>query len=60
MNMGVEQYVYHRLKKPFVDIVGEVGSNLYDNYYGWINMSKNKNEMEAIGKTRLRVLLKGS
>lgn len=60
MNMGVEQYIYYGLNKPFIDIEGEVGSDLHDNNFEWINLLNNKRILETIGKSRLNIMLKGS
>ncbi len=60
MNMGIEQFIYTYLKKPKLDIQGEVASNLdYD--VDWIEVVDNlkiQEKQEAI-KNNINILFKG-
>lgn len=60
MNMGVEQYVYHELGKPDIDIKGEVATSLSMEKPEWINLEikcKKENKMVNFGGSK--ILLKG-
>ena len=60
LNMGVEQYVYHYLGCPRVEIVGDVSSSLSDPCPNWINQAE-ADQDAAVKKSTARgkILLKG-
>ena len=60
LNMGVEQYVYHELGEPIIEIKGEVASSLSIEKPAWINQDikyKQENKKVSIGGSK--ILLKG-
>ncbi len=60
MNMGVEQYVYRLLKKPYIRIIGEVASELDGTNVYWINSQKSLESVIDKHNKVYSVLLKGS
>lgn len=62
LGMGIEQYVYHEIGCPKVEIVGEVIGNLSRSRPSWINQNENNKEKEKMqikGLTEHTVLVKG-
>lgn len=63
LGMGIEQYVYEKLGRPDLQIVGEVVSNLNQKEIpGWINQNLQSNKAESIkvkSGTARCVLIKG-
>lgn len=62
LNMGVEQYVYHMLKKPQITIVGDVSSELQAELPYWINSDNCTKQTDNSSKANVkkcRLLLKG-
>ncbi len=60
MNMGVEQYVYHEVGEPDIEINGEVAASLSPEKPAWINQNirnKKENKMLSVGSSK--ILLKG-
>lgn len=62
LGMGIEQYVYHKLQCPQLNIVGEVVSDLNGSFPRWINQDVGKN-VEKRAEVQLgeehSVLIKG-
>ena len=61
LNMGVEQYVYHKIGRPELTTVGDVSSSLDGNCPDWINLDYTNSEQKT-GKVSLdgkKVLFKG-
>ena len=62
LNMGVEQYVYHELGKPTLDIVGDVSSELTGEKPYWINQTATENPVKKEKRKSVgghKVLIKG-
>lgn len=63
LGMGIEQYIYNKLGRPTLDIVGETISNLSDpEIPGWVNQNsaQNKsNQMQIKDLSAHTVLVKG-
>ena len=60
MNMGIEQFVYNYLKKPQIEIKGEVASNL-DGQVDWIEIVENL-EIQTASASKMNnknILFKG-
>ena len=58
LNMGVEQYVYHHLGRPEIDVVGEVSSNLDGSCPDWIN-SEDVDGRDKKLSTKHKIVVKG-
>ena len=59
LNMGVEQYVYHMLGRPKLQIVGEVSSSLKSPCPEWINQTQQTNSAQKKKTARGKILIKG-
>lgn len=59
LNMGVEQYVYHYLGCPRVEIVGDVSSSLEDPCPDWINQEKTYQSHAAKTAAKGIIVIKG-
>lgn len=62
LGMGIEQYVYNKLARPDLDIVGEVISDLSGEAPGWINRNiaeSTAQQMKIGNLTEHAVLVKG-
>lgn len=60
LNMGVEQYVYHELGRPNLEIIGEVSSSLDTEKPDWINQSPNSVLSEQRSELRgSKIVVKG-
>lgn len=59
LNMGVEQYVYHLLGKPEVEILYPVASSLNALLPNWINQNAGQKALKK-KETTSKILLKGS
>jgi len=59
LNMGIEQYVYNKLNKPELEIVGEVASNPKEGEYFWINSGTGKTQEKAKVVTNKKIIIKG-
>lgn len=62
LGMGIEQYVYNKLGRPKLTVVGEVISNLSGEEPGWINQNNEKSsgeQMKIDNLTEHAVLIKG-
>jgi FkbH-like protein len=61
MNMGIESWTYHHLKKPSIDIVGEVSSKISNTKPNWIFHQKKsryndkKNKLDSKGKKEILI-----
>lgn len=59
LNMGVEQYVYHKIGKPKLKIVGEVSSSLDGECPDWINLQSIESEKHEKNRVTGRLVVKG-
>jgi FkbH-like protein len=62
LNMGVENWLYERLGRPRLDVVGEVLTDLRSSWYvDWINVGGRSGEgSETATKQQGRVLIRGA
>ena len=58
IGMGIEQYVFHYLNKPHLDIVGEVSSSLNCSKPTWINKSSKQIRVQQT-KLSKKIVIKG-
>lgn len=60
IGMGIEQYVYAKIGRPYLSVVGDVASDLYlCDRITWINEWRDEDSIMGI-TTSLKVLFKGS
>lgn len=59
LNMGVEQYVYHHLGCPKLEIIGEVASDLSGGMPDWINVSSDTSSTVKQNMDAGKILIKG-
>ena len=59
LNMGIEQYVYHYLGCPRLEIVGEVASDLSGKKPDWINVHVGSSSVEKQYMDAGKILIKG-
>lgn len=59
LNMGVEQYVYHKLGCPKLDIIGEVSSSLEGDIPDWINNNSDNKSFDKKEIKSKKTLIKG-
>ncbi len=59
MNMGIEQYTYHKLGQPKLQIVGTVSSSPFESCPDWINQNKTHSGVIQRKVLKEKVIIKG-